>query len=69
MENAHVYFDFLSIDPVTIIGVLCNTLILFLIFKKLLFGRVGPEELGQPDKCRHTADTGAATMWIRPSRM
>ena len=40
MENAHVYFDFLSIDPVTIIGVLCNTLILFLIFKKLLFGRV-----------------------------
>ena len=34
------YYNFLSIDPVTIIGVLCNTLILFLVFKKLLFGRV-----------------------------
>lgn len=36
----HVYFDFLTIDPVTIIGVLCNTLILYLVFKKVLFGRV-----------------------------
>ncbi len=33
-------FPFLTIDPTTIIGVLCNTLILFLVFKKLLFGRV-----------------------------
>ena len=38
MDN--INFEFLTIDPVTIIGVLCNTLILFLIFKKLLFGRV-----------------------------
>ena len=36
----HAYFDFISIDPVTVIGVLCNTLILFLVFKKVLFGRV-----------------------------
>ena len=36
----NVNFEFLTIDPVTIIGVLCNTLILFLVFKKLLFGRV-----------------------------
>ena len=36
----HANFDFISIDPVTIIGVLCNTLILFLVFKKFLFGRV-----------------------------
>jgi F-type H+-transporting ATPase subunit b len=35
-----INFNFLTIDPVTIIGVLCNTLILFLVFKKLLFGRV-----------------------------
>lgn len=35
-----MYFNFLTIDPTTIIGVLCNTLILFLVFKKLLFERV-----------------------------
>lgn len=35
-----INFNFLTFDPVTIIGVLCNTLILFLVFKKLLFGRV-----------------------------
>ncbi|MBQ8569030.1 MAG: F0F1 ATP synthase subunit B [Oscillospiraceae bacterium] len=38
MEN--INFEFLSIDPVTIIGVLCNTMILFLVFKFVLFKRV-----------------------------
>ncbi len=36
----HANFDFITIDPVTVIGVLCNTLILFFVFKKFLFGRV-----------------------------
>ena len=35
-----INFEFFSIEPSTIIGVLCNTLILFLIFKKFLFGPV-----------------------------
>lgn len=30
-------FEFFSIEPTTIIGVLCNTLILVLLFKKFLF--------------------------------
>lgn len=34
------HFEFLTIDPVTCIGVLCNTLILFLVFRHFLFGRV-----------------------------
>lgn len=33
-------FEFFSIEPSTIIGVLCNTLILFLLFKKFLFAPV-----------------------------
>jgi F-type H+-transporting ATPase subunit b len=33
-------FEFFSFDPVTIIGTVCNTLIIFLFFKKFLFGRV-----------------------------
>ena len=36
----HVTFDFFSIEPSTIVGVLCNTLILFLIVKKFLFAPV-----------------------------
>lgn len=35
-----VNFEFFSIEPSTIIGVLCNTLILFLLFKKFLFAPV-----------------------------
>ena len=34
------FFDFFGIDLTTIIGVLLNTLILFLIFKKFLFDKV-----------------------------
>lgn len=34
------FFDFFGIDLTTIIGVLLNTLILFLIFKKYLFDKV-----------------------------
>jgi F-type H+-transporting ATPase subunit b len=33
-------FEFFSFDPVTIVGTLCNTLIIFLFLKKFLFGRV-----------------------------
>jgi F-type H+-transporting ATPase subunit b len=33
-------FEFFSFDPVTIVGTLCNTLIIFLFFRKFLFGRV-----------------------------
>jgi F-type H+-transporting ATPase subunit b len=33
-------YEFFSFDPVTIIGTLCNTLIIFLFLKKFLFGRV-----------------------------
>ena len=34
------FFDFFGIDLTTIIGVLLNTLILFLVFKKFLFDKV-----------------------------
>lgn len=37
---ASVNLNFLSIDTATIIGTLLNTLILFLVLKKFLFGRV-----------------------------
>jgi F-type H+-transporting ATPase subunit b len=33
-------YEFFSFDPVTIGGTICNTLIIFLFFKKFLFGRV-----------------------------
>lgn len=36
----NVNFEFFSIEPSTVIGVLCNTLILFLLFKKFLFAPV-----------------------------
>lgn len=36
----HEFLDFLSIDPGTLIGTLCNTLILFLLIRHFLFGRV-----------------------------
>ncbi len=35
-----INFEFFSIDPVTIVGVLCNFLILLILFKKFLFGPV-----------------------------
>ena len=54
-----INFEFFSIEPSTIIGVLCNTLILFLIFKKFLFGPVNKiieERKAQVSKTYDEAD-------------
>lgn len=54
-----VNFDFFSIEPSTIIGVLCNTLILFLLFKKFLFAPVNKiidERKAQVSKTYEEAD-------------
>jgi len=54
-----VNFEFFSIEPSTIIGVLCNTLILFLIFKKYLFGpinRIIEERKAQVSQTYNEAD-------------
>ena len=54
-----VNFEFFSIEPATIIGVLCNTLILFLLFKKFLFGPVNKiidERKAQVSKTYEDAD-------------
>ena len=40
MNITSQYFDFFSIDASTIIGVLCNTLILFLLFSEEFYGHV-----------------------------
>ncbi|MGN0642410.1 MAG: F0F1 ATP synthase subunit B [Huintestinicola sp.] len=56
----HVNFDFFSIDPGTIVGVLCNTLILFLLFKKFLFAPVNKiieERKAQVSKTYEEADS------------
>lgn len=55
----HVNFDFFSIEPTTIVGVLCNTLILFLLFKKFLFAPVNKiidERKAQVSKTYEEAD-------------
>lgn len=55
----HLTFDFFSIEPSTIIGVLCNTLILFLLFKKFLFAPVNKivdERKAQVSKTYDEAD-------------
>ncbi len=52
-------FEFFSIEPSTIIGVLCNTLILFLLFKKFLFAPVNKildERKAQVSKTYEDAD-------------
>lgn len=54
-----INFEFFSIEPSAIIGVLCNTLILFLIFKKFLFGPVNKiieERKAQVSKTYDEAD-------------
>ena len=54
-----INFEFFSIEPSTIIGVLCKTLILFLIFKKFLFGPVNKiieERKAQVSKTYDEAD-------------
>lgn len=54
-----VNFEFFSIEPSTIIGVLCNTLILFLLFKKFLFAPVNKiidERKAQVSKTYEEAD-------------
>lgn len=55
----NVEFNFFSIEPSTIIGVLCNTLILFLLFKKFLFAPVNKiidERKAQVSKTYEDAD-------------
>ena len=55
----HLNFDFFSIEPATIIGVLLNTLILFLIFKHFLFAPVNKiieERKAQVSKTYEDAD-------------
>lgn len=55
----NVNFEFFSIEPSTIIGVLCNTLILFLLFKKFLFAPVNKvieERKAQVSKTYEEAD-------------
>ena len=52
-------FEFFSIEPSTIIGVLLNTLILFLLFKKFLFAPVNKiieERKAQVSKTYEDAD-------------
>lgn len=54
-----VNFEFFSIEPSTIIGVLCNTLILFLIVKKFLFApvlKIIDERKAQVSKTYEDAD-------------
>lgn len=55
----HLNFDFFSIEPSTIIGVLLNTLILFLLFKHFLFAPVNKiieERKSQVSKTYEDAD-------------
>ena len=55
----HLNFDFFSIEPSTVIGVLLNTLILFLIFKRFLFAPVNKiieERKAQVSKTYEDAD-------------
>jgi F-type H+-transporting ATPase subunit b len=55
----HLNFDFFSIDPSTVIGVLINTLILFLLFKHFLFAPVNKiieERKSQVSKTYEDAD-------------
>ncbi len=55
-----ITFNFFSIDLTTIIGVLINTLILFLLFKKFLFApvnKVMEERKAQVSKVYEDADT------------
>ena len=55
----HLNFDFFSIEPSTIIGVLLNTLILFLLFKHFLFAPVNKiieERKAQVSKTYEDAD-------------
>ena len=55
----HLNFDFFSIEPSTIIGVLLNTLILFLLFKHFLFAPVNKiieERRSQVSKTYEDAD-------------
>lgn len=54
-----INFEFFSIEPSTIVGVLCNTLILFLLFKKFLFAPVNKiidERKAQVSKTYEDAD-------------
>jgi len=55
-----INFNFFSIDPTTVVGVLCNTLILFLLFKKFLFAPVNKvleERKNQVSKIYDDADS------------
>lgn len=58
------FFDFFSIEPSSIIGVLCNTLILFLLFKKFLFAPVNKiieERKAQVSKTYEEADAALSS--------
>lgn len=64
MNVTSQYFDFFSIEPSTIIGTLCNTLILFLLFKKFLFAPVNKiieERKAQVSKTYEEADAALAS--------
>lgn len=53
------YFDFFSIEPSTIVGVLLNTFILFLLFKRFLFtpvNKIIDERKAQVSKTYEDAD-------------
>ncbi|MCM1577781.1 MAG: F0F1 ATP synthase subunit B [Ruminococcus sp.] len=63
MNVTSQYFDFFSIEPSTVIGVLCNTLILFLLFKRFLFAPVNKiieERKAQVSKTYEEADAALA---------
>lgn len=64
MNVTSQYFDFFSIEPSTIIGVLCNTLILCFLFKKFLFAPVNKiieERKAQVSKTYEAADAALAS--------